>query len=271
MNKKQTVLALLAFVLVFFITAMVNAPAVWADRAIATASSGVIRIAEPEGTLWNGSGIPIIKFSALRMNDRTDDSVPGRADSGWQRLSAPVAWRLGFDLFSAQATLTIKSPELSSVSSELRIDLSPSGFYLPAGQWALDLLQFESLPGPMGLARLSGRPRASWPEIRQAWGSRLDLKSNSAVVEFSEVASALTPIRPLGDVRLTVSSSGATLLRFLVDSSPGSVLRLSAQGEWSDRLTIKGQMQCQRFCEYLVGMMETIGKKIGENYEFSHK
>lgn len=270
MNKKHILLALFAFTLVFFITAMVNAPAVWADRAIATASSGIIRIAEPKGTIWNGSGIPIINFSALRMDDRTDDSVPGRADSGWQRLSAPITWRLGFDPWSAQATFTIKSPELRGPSSEFQVGLSASGFYLPAGQWMLEPLRFESLPGPMGLARVSGRLRGSWPEIRQPWGSRLDLKSDKVAIELSEAASALTPIRPLGDFRLTVSSSGSSPVRFLVESSPESVLRLVAQGEWADRLTIKGQMQCRRFCEYLVGMMAIVGRKSGDIYEFSH-
>ena len=271
MNKEHTLLALLAFTLVFFITVMVNAPAVWADRAIAAVSSGIIRIAEPKGTLWNGSGIPIINFSAVRMDDRSDDSVPGRGDSGWQRLSAPITWRLGVDPWSAQATFAIKSPELRGATSEFQVGLSASGFYLPAGQWALEPLRFESLPGPMGLARVSGRLRASWPEIRQPWGSRLDLKSDKVVIELSEIASALTPIRPLGDARLTVSSSGSSPVRFLVESSPESALRLAAQGEWADRLKIQGQMQCQRFCEYLVGMMATVGKKNGEVYEFSHQ
>lgn len=270
MNKKHTLLAVLAFTLVFFIAVMVNAPAVWADRAIAAVSSGIIRIAEPKGTLWSGSGIPIINFSAVRMDDRSDDSVPAGRDSGWQRLSTPITWRLRVDPWSAQATVTIASSELRGALPEFKIGVSVSGFDLPAGQWTLEPLRFENLPGPIGLARVSGRLRGSWSEIRQSWGSRLDLKSDKVAIELSEAASALTPIRPLGDFRLTVSSSGSSPVRFLVESSPESVLRLVAQGEWADRLTIKGQMQCRRFCEYLVGMMAIVGRKSGDTYEFSH-
>lgn len=267
MKKMHIGLAMLAFALVFLLTVMVNAPAVWADRAVAAVSAGVIRIAEPKGSLWSGSGIPIVNFSLLRTGDLPSD----RADSGWQRLSAPITWRLGLDLWSAQATVAIKSSELRGASPEFQVGVSTSGLYLPAGQWALEPLRFENLAGPMGLARVSGRLRGSWPEIRQPWGSRLDLKSDKVVIELSEAASALTPIRPLGDVRLTVSSSGSNSVRFLVESSPESALRLTAQGEWADRLKIQGQMQCQRFCEYLVGMMATVGKKNGEVYEFSHQ
>lgn len=266
MTKKRVALAMLAFVLVFCLTVTVNAPAVWADRVVAALSSGMIRIAEPKGTLWGGSGIPIINFSVLGEADL----APGKVASEWQRLSAPVIWRVGFDLWSPQVTVAIKSAELRGASSMFQIGLSTSGVYLPAGQWTLEPLRFESLPGLMGLARVSGRIRGSWPEILQPWASRPDLKSDKLVIELSEVASALAPIRPLGDVRLTVSSSGPNLTRFLLDSSPESALWLSAQGEWADRVTVRGQMRCQRLCEYLVGMMATVGKKNGEVYEFSH-
>ena len=266
MKKMHIGLAMLAFALVFLLTVMANAPAVWADRAVAAVSAGVIRIAEPKGSLWSGSGIPIINFSALQAGH----TAARMANSGWQRLSTSVTWRLGVDLWSAQATVMIASSELRGASPELKIGVSASGFDLPAGQWTLEPLRFENLPGPIGLARLSGRLQVSWPEIRQPWGSWLDLKSDKVAIELSEAASALTPIRPLGDFRLTVSSSGSRPVRFLVESSPESALRLTAQGEWADRLMIKGQMQCRRFCEYLVGMMAIVGRKSGDIYEFIH-
>lgn len=254
------------FAVFFFVSALAKLPAAWADRLLAHFTNGAIRIAEPTGSVWQGAGIPVINLAAL-------GSVRTGSSNGesWQRLSGPMSWQLGIDPFSARFNLNLSSPDLRWAGPDSRVEISPWGLRLPAAQWTLAPLRLNDFPGVIGLARVSGRLRFAWPDLAHSWGTPLDLKSGKASAELFDVASALTPIRPLGDYRFTIEPAGAPgVLRFFVDSLPESTLRISGQGEWGSAVSVKGQMQCQRFCEYLIGVMATVGRKNGEVYEFNH-
>lgn len=266
MSKKSKFLCAGLFAVFFFVGGLVNAPAAWADRLISYLTNDLVRIAEPTGSIWRGAGTPVINLSAIGAA-----KAGGSSPEGWQRLSGPISWQAGIDPLSGRLTLALASPDLRWAGPDSRVELSWAGLRLPAAQWTLSPLRLNDLPGVIGLARVSGRFRLAWPELSQSWGPLLDLKSAKLSLEFFDVASALTPIRPLGDYRFTIESSEVPgAFRFSLDSLPESTLRISAQGEWGNAVSVKGQMKCQRFCEYLIGVMATVGRKNGEVYEFIH-
>jgi hypothetical protein len=264
MSRKQLITITCIFVFSLLISLAVNAQAVWADRLLSFFTSGALRIAEPSGSVWQGQGVPIINVSRLLGGSESGSST------AFQRLSTGISWEVRVDIFRAAMTLRLRSPDLRWSDSSSDITISALGIELPAGQWMWEPLRLQELGGLAGLGRISGRLKHNWSDLSIGWGGSIDLKSQGFLVNFYELSSGLTPIQPLGEYRITFESNESHVYRFSVDSSKDSVLLVQAKGQLQNGISIKGTMRCQRLCDYLSGLLSTIGRRNGEVYEFSH-
>lgn len=230
---------------------VLQAPARWLAAALAAASGGMVQLPEARGTVWNGSARLLLSGGAgsrgrmalpgrvqwqlrprglgLHLRLRADCCTPGEA------LSAHVAPRWGgARLALGDATSVWPAALLSGLGT-------PWNTVQPEGELALrtDALSLEWLAGR---ATLAGR----------------------AQFTARQVASRLSPLKPLGSYHLTLTGGAAPTLA--LHSLEGSALRLSGSGQWvGTRLRFTGEAQAAPGTEaQLFNLLNILGRRQGD-------
>lgn len=217
---------------------VVQAPAVWLDFALSQVSQGRVRLAQAQGTVWQGQGRVVL--ADLRDARQGQTELGGRLDRPQDEAFAaglrPLAglslpgeffWRFRpRSLVQGRIDLELRH---SSQPSAVTVSLGLSGVFLQRGALHLPGLALERLGSPWNSLRPTASLNLSWEDWRLERGRA----QGRLVVELSGVASALTPVRPLGDYRGELVSSGEQAVVNL--STLAGPLRLEGHGRWSLR------------------------------------
>ncbi len=195
-----TIVALLGAV---FVGAMF-VPASFADAALAHATQGRVRLAQADGTVWNGSARLVLAEGRSAGGDAAaafpaaDDAlvagvaIPGRV--GWSIRALPLlVGQLDAQLRFDRVTQPLR---VHGAWGEVRID---------AGAIDLPSVELGRLGSPWNTVRPSGALRLSWENLVLR-RSGLD---GRAQIELRGASSAMTPVRPLGSYRVDVVGSGS--------------------------------------------------------------
>jgi general secretion pathway protein N len=139
------------------------------------------RLINPSGTIWNGSAM-------LAISDGQQARViPGR-------LSWTMAWH---EVRAGRIGLALQHPVLQSAlniaSNGRSVELSPGEIRLPAAL-------LVALGAPFNTIRPGGTLHASWDALRIMPGK----VAGFVQVDWEDAQSALSPIVPLGNYRLTL-------------------------------------------------------------------
>ena len=213
------VLLALIVAVVALATALWSAPAAWIDAAVDRASGGRVRLAEASGSVWQGS-------ARLVWAD-TGESAQTRASLAGVALPGRVHWRL--------SALPLA---LGLIDASLRIDGMPQAVSLQGsfrelrianGQLLLPQMELGALGSPWNTVRPAGAVSITWNNVTVA-AQRFD---GTAVIELREIASALSPVRPLGNYRIEIQGRGAEAE--LVMSTLDGALMLAGRGVMSAR------------------------------------
>lgn len=222
-------------------------PVTLMDTLVSWQTQGSLRVVQAEGVFWNGRGVLMTKHG-IRLTSTVD----------WQ--VRPKAWPLGW-------AVRLQGDGLVWEGAESGVDIGPKGLRLSAGRLAMPRMDLSVLPGALGLARLSGVPTLSWPALEVLEGRVVGRKDGEVFrARVSDLASGLSPIRPLGEFNFSVALGLEGPGPWHLESSSESVLDLQANGSWSIPLKIDGSLACRRFCDYMTGLMAMIGKPEGERY-----
>lgn len=230
-------------------------PATFLDYWVNDSSQGKFRVVDARGSIWSGSARLVSKS--------------GQLDSGLAQWSVrPSISPLGL-------SLSLELPGLQWQDPNGRIMIEPGGMVIPAGRWGARETRFSELPGALGIARLAAAPSLRWPALNLASGGvvspLLDQKSQQSLqIRLHDVSSGLAPIRPLGTIDVSIALTGNGLGGWQATTTPESVIDLRAQGDLSTPEKINGTMQCRRFCEYLTGFLNLLGKPDGDRYELRY-
>lgn len=250
------------------------APAQWADVLLARATNGAIRLAQPTGTLWNGSG-------QLQMNPQT---APFGGDPESEApslvLMETVQWRLSLPgpiaMFrdAGSVALYLRAERLSGDVRSKPIVISQvfpmlwgnaPAVTLPAGQLTVPEMDFRQSPGVLGFYRPRFKAQLSWAEMsRQQVGQSLSPGAEVRIL-LADFSSGLSPIRPLGTYQFSVRAESP--LTWQIMTMNDAVLRIEGSGRWRDRAQGKLVLRCARSCEFVEGIMASVGKKNGDRYE----
>jgi general secretion pathway protein N len=185
------------------------APATLIDGRLEQASSGRLRLAESQGSLWSGSGW-----------------LEVREPGGGAGVAKRVAWRvLPESLLRARLIAEIRleraeRPMLLGVSLS-RVDITDVGVDLPATALGLGLPKLTPF-------RLTGEVRVDIPRLSIERG-RAD---GDATLRWRAAGSALSPVAPLGDYEVHFKAVGAAMhaeLRTLAGP-----LQLDGKGTWGN-------------------------------------
>jgi len=220
----------------------VLAPATWVDRALQDASQGTLGLGSPRGTLWQGGG----ELQAI---------LP----AGETVTLAPIAWTLSVaELLQGRLHYSV----LSERDGKPVLD-----FTLQSGASAIHDARLD-LPAPL-LGAVS-------PTLREAGlGGRIAVRANGlsfdgrhgsgkAELIWSDAASSLTPVRPLGNYRLELTGQeGGVAFRL---STLDGVLALAGEGVWlpGQQVTFKGTANpAAEKLQDLAPLLRILGRETG--------
>lgn len=276
-----TSLALLAFAAALLVGVVVQLPAQWADRALSQASGGVLRLASPAGTLWSGQAqLQLAADRVLATADPEAEARNARPASVMQPIPGLLRWQLQPSFWGDTAqgvpplsvVLRIEHPALRGAVATQPMVLGMGRMALPPGELRLPEIDLQTAGGPLALMKPRITPLLRWDRLviggsSSSRGTVLAEPAN-ATIELAEVSSRLSPVRPLGTYRLTLSTPAGPMAAFAwsLQSSESSVLALAGNGRFDQRLSGQLELRCRRNCEFVEGLMAAVGQKNGDRY-----
>nr|WP_105532163.1 type II secretion system protein N [Solimicrobium silvestre] len=164
------------------LTVMAFAPAVWLSTLLEMQTDGRFALGDAQGSLWNGSAF--IGVAATKNGDLTP-LLPGR-----------FAWHLSPILLLGQIELGLENSAALQqplhITGNLRhVQVSPGGLILPAER-------LSGLGAPLNTVKPSGKMTLSWDALGVTLSEgKVDI-NGTMKLQMQDIASALSPIKPLG-------------------------------------------------------------------------
>jgi general secretion pathway protein N len=200
---------------VFLIGLCVFAPASLMGYALERASGGTLSLARTQGSLWQGEGVALLKQR-----------------SHYQTLGS-YRWHLKF----LTAALQVQAGD--SVPMTVRLQPFSRRIYVSNLHIALPVSIMQILAPQLGPYQLQGTLEASSDHLTlDAAGLQ-----GKVSVDWSQAASALSAVNPLGDYRILLQGKGTTVDANL--STLSGKLLLTATGSYSasNGMSINGTAQ----------------------------
>lgn len=207
--------------LVALLTLFTLAPASVADWGLKVATQGRVRLADVSGSIWQGQGkVVLVDIASLQTREREQpDAVlplPGVLIPGTIRWNVQVLPLLiGRVQVHARHDSMNQPLEISGTFSQPRFS---------GGSIRLPDVNLSRLGSPWSTVQPTASLAVSWEPFEIIDGQARAV----AVIDLKDVASALTPVRPLGEYRLNIDARQKDVnLRM---SSLEGPLRLSGEG-----------------------------------------
>jgi len=232
------------------------APASLADAALRSATSGRLALAETTGTVWHGSG-RIVLIDVARARPESAGSrppvlvgvaIPGRLE--WELRALPLLVGVVDAAF-----------RLEGMAAPVRLAGNLNEVRIGAGGFALPSVELGRLGSPWN----TFRPVASLALRWEGMAFRSSGFEGRATIELRDLASALSPVRPLGSYRIEVVGSGAsTAVTMATIAGP---LQLTGDGSWNARtgLRFRGLARSDPVEEARIrSFLNLVGKREGD-------
>jgi general secretion pathway protein N len=211
---------------VALLTMLVTAPASLVDWGLEQATSGRVRLADASGSIWKGQG-RVVLVDVLTEADRDQRARAARGPASLAGVVIPgtIRWEIAplpLLVGRLQASASHESMAKPVVISGTATRLQATG-----GSLQLPNVNLARLGSPWTTVR----PTASLGVTWQPFVIDRGRFSGQATLELRDVASALTPVRPLGAYRIEIDGTGASS-RIHMTAIDGP-LRLSGDGTWT--------------------------------------
>ena len=219
---------LLAGIASVALTVLLFFPATWMAAMIEKQTAGRLTLGDARGTLWGGSAFI---GGAASGSDAVTPLLPGRFS--WHLSPVILLGSVEAELENAEAL----SQPVSVTGSWRQWQVSPAEILLPAERLA-------ALGAPLNTVQPSGQMRLSWGLLQLA---RLDGKievAGAMNLEMNDLASRLSPVKPLGSYNLAFDWRG-TQADVALKTITGPML-LSGSGIFSNgRLQFSGKAEAE--------------------------
>ena len=175
------------------LTVLANCPASWMASLLEKQTDGRLTLGDPQGSLWRGSAFI---GGAAGGNEPVTPLLPGRFV--WQLSPLVLLGRVNFSLENPQA---LNQPvQVSGSWSEWQV--SPATMMLSADRLA-------GLGAPLNTVQPSGAMQLSWGPLQVVRdGPQIGL-NGSVTLDLRDIASRMSPVRPLGSYFVKVDWRGA--------------------------------------------------------------
>jgi general secretion pathway protein N len=189
---RRLVIWLLAAALSVTATIIIFWPASWLALALEQQTGGRLTLGDAQGTLWHGSAFI--------------GAAPGASDPVTPLLPGRFVWQLSPLVLVGQVDARVENP--SALAQPLRITGSWREWQAGAGSIALPAERLAGLGAPLNTLAPSGQMQLKWDQLQLARrGNSLDVRGRMTL-EMEQIASRLSPIKPLGAYRMTLDWQG---------------------------------------------------------------
>ncbi|MFZ6861244.1 type II secretion system protein N [Undibacterium sp. Ji67W] len=167
-------------------------PASWMGVLIERQTLGRLSLCDAQGSFWNGSGFVGV---AAGVNDPVTPLFPGRFN-----------WKISPLILLTQLDLELQNPEALSVPVKIAGNfsewhVSPSVLVLPTER-------LEGLGAPLNTIGPSGKLHLSWNNLQFMRDGSILNAQGQLQLNLSEMASRLSPVRPLGSYKMVFDLQG---------------------------------------------------------------
>lgn len=227
------------------LTVLVFLPAAWLASVVEMQTAGRLTLGDAQGTLWRGSAFI---GGAPGGNDAATPLLPGRFS--WRLSPLVLLGQFDAELENAMAL----SQPLSVTGNWRQWRVSPAAVSLPMERLA-------ALGAPLNTMQPSGQMRLSWeplPLIRQ--NGKIGV-TGSMNLEMSDVASRLSPVKPLGTYNLALDWHGQEAsVKLKADKGP---LLLNGSGTFNNGyLQFSGSAEADAgYEERLANLLSLLGQR----------
>ena len=220
-------------------------PAAWIAAWVDAQSAGRLTLGDAQGTLWHGSAFI---GGASGNNEPVTPLLPGRF--AW-RLSPLVL--VGVIDAELENTASLSQPVMLT-GGWYNWQVSPAAILLPAERLA-------ALGAPLNTIQPSGQMRLSWGPMQLERQDGAIGINGSVTLEMNDIASRMSPIRPLGSYNLALDWRG--LQAAVTLSTTKGPLQLSGSGTLDNgRLNFSGKAEAEAGQEEkLANLLNLLGQR----------
>ena len=230
-------------------TALAFFPATWMVPIVERQTAGRLTLGDAQGTLWRGSAVI--------------GGAPGGSDPVTQLLPGRFSWRLSPMLLLGQVDAELEntaalSRPVSVAGSWHQWQISPAAVLLPADRLA-------GLGAPLNTVQPSGQMRLSWGLLQLVRrGGEIEM-TGAMNLEMNDMASRLSPVKPLGVYNLALDWHGQQA-SVTLKTAKGPML-LSGSGMFADgRLQFSGKAEAEAGQEErLANLLSLLGQRRKED------
>lgn len=221
---KRPLLWVAVALLAVLATALASLPAAWLAPVLERQTDGRLSLGDPQGSVWHGSAFVGVAGSG---DEPLVPLLPGR-----------FHWRLSPLALLGSVDATVQNPR--ALAAPVAVRGSWRSWAIGDGSIRLPAERLVALGAPLNTVRPSGQMKLSWVALvlrRSAVGLQADGRLQ---LDLTEVASALSPVKPLGAYRMRFDWQGGTA-RVNLESLSGPLL-LEGKGTLAEgRLQFSGQ------------------------------
>lgn len=188
----RAVLWLLSATLAIFLTVLAFLPAAWMSVLLERQTGGRFSLGDAQGTLWQGSAFL--------------GGAPGADAAVTPLLPGRFAWRLSPRVVLGRVDAELSNP--AALSMPVKITggwtawtISPAAISLPAER-------LTALGAPLNTLQPSGRMMLDWQQLQIARQGQQVAMTGTMRLTLDDIASRLSPIKPLGAYRMTLEWRG---------------------------------------------------------------
>ena len=224
------------------------APARWLADAVYRNSGQRIVLAEPRGTVWQGSAQLLLSGGA---GSQAIAALPDRV----QWSLRPALTGLHLSLMNVCCTPEALQLRATPRLNGLRVELADA-----QSQWPAALL--VGLGTPWNTLQPTGNLQLQTKGFSADWKAGRLLVAGSAVLEARDISSSLSTLRPMGSYRLRLE--GGPVVGLKLETIEGS-LQLTGHGQWAGSgLRFSGEASAAPEREAaLANFLGLIGKRSG--------
>jgi general secretion pathway protein N len=227
------------------VTVIVFCPAAWMAAILEAQTAGRLTLGDAQGTLWRGSAFI--------------GGAPSGADPVTPLLPGRFSWRLSPLVLLGDVDLNLENTSALSqpvgiTGSWYQWQVSPAEVSLPAERLA-------ALGAPLNTIQPSGQMRLSWTPLQLArQGNAVDV-NGSMTLQMNDIASRLSPIKPLGAYQLIMDWRGRQA-QLILKTIKGPML-LSGSGSLTNgRLQFSGKAEAEAGQEErLANLLNLLGQR----------
>ena len=228
----------------YVIFLLATLPAAWLAWAINKYSNGALILSQPTGSVWRGSAELLSRYPPSQAQ------ALGRTE-----------WRIN-PLWLAAGRVRIKAQTLGSrIQGRGLVQLTPGTVRLQETRLAIPASLASQFYAPASLASLKGNFSIDISDLR------LDNDGLQGQVEvrWLDAGSALSPVQPLGDYRVTLVGKGKTA-NINLNTVSGD-LELSGRGIWNvtgnGQVRFNGTASPRNRAKELEPMLKLLGRDLG--------